>query len=262
VAQIHRNWVPNAQRVLPGTLENGGSKPRVCRFDDRVKRVVKWHPSRHGLTATYSELVASRLGQLVGAPTLRGSIVYVDHVLLPPDIGSWVTQPFHVGFTYMPGSNFRQKDFEFLDNRGALPSAAVLLAWLQMGDHDGRNEYLRRVEEETRDGETIRKKEYFLIDQSAILGIDDWSNAGFGKSDQGYELPKGLRKQIYFDEVERVLEGLGEVEEGEITSCLEHYPDEWGIDPRAVERLSGFLLDRRRYLGSILEANLKMRLGG
>ena len=67
----------NVMEVLPITLQNGGSKPRVCDFDDKVRRLVKWHPSIHGLTATYSELVASRLGQLINVPVIRGTIVYV-----------------------------------------------------------------------------------------------------------------------------------------------------------------------------------------
>lgn len=69
-----RESVPNAVYVFPHALP-GASNPRVCDFDDMVLRVVKWHPSIHGLTSTYSELVASRLGQLIEAPVVRGMVM-------------------------------------------------------------------------------------------------------------------------------------------------------------------------------------------
>ena len=80
--------------VMPYAPANGGSQPRFCDFDDMALRLVKWHPSRHGLTATYSELVASRLAQLIEAPVIRGTIVYVDLQLLPTGVGdlrAWAT---------------------------------------------------------------------------------------------------------------------------------------------------------------------------
>jgi hypothetical protein len=86
VSRITQHSVPNAILVHPVVLPNGGSRPRVCDFDDMVLRLVKWHPSNHGFTSTYSELAASRLGQLIEAPVIRGSVVYVHTKLLPTDL--------------------------------------------------------------------------------------------------------------------------------------------------------------------------------
>lgn len=74
---MNRHAVPNATMGLPGRPVNGGSEPRFYEFDDGVTRLVKWHPSKHGAKACYNELVASRIGQLIGAPILRGCIVFV-----------------------------------------------------------------------------------------------------------------------------------------------------------------------------------------
>jgi hypothetical protein len=144
---ITEHSVPNATLAFPTALPNGGSQPRVCDFDDLVLRLVKWQPSNHGATATYSELAASRLGQLIEAPVLRALVVYVDMALLPGGLSGRVKQPFHVGFTYSPGQNFTAADYAHIQNRSALPAAAVHLAWLKVGDQESHNQYLFQLEQ-------------------------------------------------------------------------------------------------------------------
>jgi hypothetical protein len=126
--------VPNAQCLFPEVFPDGASQPRACDFDDMALRLVKWQPSVHGLTATYSELAASRLGQLIAAPVIRGTIVYVDPTLLSESLAQRLPQPFHVGFTFAPGQNFRETDYTQIKNVARLPAAAVQLAWLQIAD--------------------------------------------------------------------------------------------------------------------------------
>src|SRR5260370_38147756 len=82
---MNRQAVPNATMGLPGKPANGGSNPRFYDFDDGVTRLVKWHPSGHGAKACYNELITSRLGQLLGAPILRGGVIYVAHCIISPD---------------------------------------------------------------------------------------------------------------------------------------------------------------------------------
>ena len=264
MTKIHPSWVPNATEVLPVNLQNGGSKPRVCKFDDKVSQLVKWHPSIHGLTATYSELVASRLGQLINAPVIRGAIVRVAKDLLPPGIDQMVDQEFHIGFTYVNGKNFTFQDYPGLANGGSLPSAAVLLAWLHMGDHDhhSKNKFMRQFQSEDNEGETINIKEFVLIDLSAIYGLDDWNSCLFGSPEKEYVLPQHFCERINLDDASAVVQQVVGLEEEEIISCLDFYPDEWRINAEAVKRLAGFLLDRRRHLNDIVCKNLRMRLQG
>src|SRR5260370_33150986 len=95
---MNRQAVPNATMGLPGKPANGGSNPRFYDFDDGVTRLVKWPPSGHGAKACYNELITSRLGQLLGAPILRGGIIFVAHDIISPDHrNSEATARFHFG---------------------------------------------------------------------------------------------------------------------------------------------------------------------
>lgn len=156
-----RESVPNSTLVHPHELQ-GVTKARVCDFDDMVLRVVKWHPPPLGITSTYSELAASRLGQLIQAPVVRGTVVHVDPAQLPAELANQAAQPFHVGFTYSPGDDFRPEDYNKIENTPALPAAAVQLAWLQIADQEGHNQYLYQLEHVLPD-KTTRKMSHFII---------------------------------------------------------------------------------------------------
>jgi hypothetical protein len=176
--------VPNATWVSPVATGGGASAPRTCDFDDKVLRHVKWHPSNHGLTSTYSELVASRIGLLFGAPVLRGVVVYVAMEKLPSEIKARVSQPYHLGFVYSPGKDFVEDDYKSIRNTAALPAAAVLLTWLQVGDQVGHNQYLFQLERVFPDKTTEKMNDFLLIDLAAICGVHDWS----GHPLDGYDL--------------------------------------------------------------------------
>jgi hypothetical protein len=104
---VNQHSVPNATLGLPGKPIDGGSQPRFYEFDDAVTRLVKWSPSPHGNKACFNELVASRLGQLIDAPILRGIIVYVSDEIIPMDHRAEGAKPgFHFAVTRMPGENF------------------------------------------------------------------------------------------------------------------------------------------------------------
>src|SRR3712207_6310664 len=123
---MSKHSVPNAVWLLGApTGEAGGSGARFCDFDDEVIRLVKWHPSVHGITATYSELIASRLGQLIDAPVVRGTVVYIDSDLLPQELQDKGAQSFHVGFSHLEGQDFTEADYDAIDNKLSLPRAVV-----------------------------------------------------------------------------------------------------------------------------------------
>lgn len=254
--QITQQAVPNATLLLPWVPEDGGSQPRVCDFDDMVIRLVKWHPSSHGLTASYSELVASRIAQLTEAPVIRGNIVYVDPVLLPSALRDRVRQPFHVGFTYSPGHNFREADYTGIQNSAALPAAAVHLAWLQVEDQRGHNQYLYQLEQVLPDKTTRRMNHFVSIDQAFLCGTPDWSTASLDRPEASYELPAHLKSRVSMSSVERLIELVRSIDEGTIRSCFDFYPESWSIPPDSVERLTDFVLRRRQHLGAVLRSNL------
>jgi hypothetical protein len=255
VGQITQHSVPNATLVHPVVLPNGGSQPRVCDFDDMVLRLVKWHPSSHGFTSTYSELAASRLGQLIGAPAIRGILVYVHTKLLPRDLSNRVTQPFHVGFTFSPGKNFSDADYTNIQNDAALPAAAVHLAWLQVGDQEGHNQYLYQLEQVLPDRTTRRMNHFILVDQAAVCGSHDWSNAELNPAGP-YNLPQHLKSRVKMTSIEPILQHVNALAEETIRSCFESYPDEWNTKPNLVQKIVDFILQRRKHLGDILRANL------
>lgn len=234
--------------------EAGASGAQFCDFDDEIIRLCKWHPSVHGLTATYSELVASRLGQLIEAPVVRGTIVYVDPDLLPEPQGGEV-QPFHVGFTHLDGQDFSEADYDAIDNKVALPRAAVQLAWLQIEDQQGHNQYLYRTEQVLPDSTRRKKNEFVIIDQAAMCGAHDWSAQDLQPA-AAYTLPASLVSRIAMEDVEPVLEELGTVDEDEIRSCFDSHPDGWGITDSLVDKASEFVLERREHLEGVLRANL------
>lgn len=227
VGLITRQSVPNGTWVHTYAL-GGASDPRVCGFDDMVLRVVKWHPSIHGDTSTYSELAASRIGQLINAPVVRGIVVHVDPVLLPPELAGRptqpITQPFHVGFTYAPGQDFRPEDYDKIKNTPALPAAAVQLAWLQIADQENHNQYLYQLEHVLPDRTTRKMNHFFIVDQAAVGGHHDWSNAHL-QPDAPYNLPPHLKQRVSMDDIEPVLNDVMSLEEEAINSCFGSYPD-------------------------------------
>src|SRR5215217_6012202 len=198
--------------------EAGGSGAHFCDFDDEVIRLVKWHPSVHGITATYSELVASRLGQLIEAPVVRGMVVHVDPDLLPPGLQDKGAQPFHVGFTHLEGQDFTEADYDAIDNKLSLPRAAVQLAWLQIEDQQGHNQYLYRTEQVLPDNTRRKKSHFIVIDQAAMGGAHDWSGQDL-RPDAAYSLPAPLIRRVSMNDVEPILVHLNSIEEEDIRSC-------------------------------------------
>jgi hypothetical protein len=187
---MNRHSVPNATLGLPGKPVNGGSQPRFYDFDDGVTRLVKWHPSRHGSKACYNELIASRLGQLIDAPILRGIVVYVPDEIIPADHrADGATPGFHFAVTRMLGENFiAPGHYAEIENSLQLSAAAVHLAWLAVGDQQGHNQYLQRLEYEEH-GVLKKTKRFKLIDMGQMFGDWNWSAASVAAVHTSYQLP-------------------------------------------------------------------------
>jgi hypothetical protein len=227
---MNRHSVPNATLGLPGKPPNGGSKPRFYEFDDGVTRLVKWSPSPHGTKACFNELVASRLGQLIDAPILRGIVVYVPDEIIPDDHRTEGAKPgFHFAVTRMLGENFiAPGHYEDIENSSELPAAAVLLSWLAVGDHQGHNQYLQRLEREE-SGVIKKTKRFRLIDMGQMFGDFNWSAGSVAKVHTSYKLPGHLANHLTKATLATAIDQLAQLPDSIIEECFQDCPGAWGI---------------------------------
>lgn len=226
---MNRHSVPNATYGLPGRPIDGGSRPRFYHFDDDVTRLVKWHPSPHGSKACYNELVASRIGQLLGAPILRGTVVYVPDEIIPADHRADGARPgFHFAVARMEGENFvPAQHYSEIENSSQLPFAAVHLAWLAIGDQEGHNQYLQRSESAV--GTSRRRVRFMLIDMGFMLGSPAWTAGTVGAVHASYRLPRHLADKLSAAKLQPALELIRSISEPDVRNCFHDVPEEWTI---------------------------------
>jgi hypothetical protein len=227
---MNRHSVPNAILGLPGKPVNGGSRPRFYDFDDGVTRLVKWHPSPHGSKACYNELVASRLGQLIDAPILRGIVVYVPDEIIPADHrAEGATPGFHFGMTRMLGENFvAPGHYDDIANKSELPAAGVHLSWLAIGDQQGHNQYLQRLEYEE-NGVIKKTKRFKLIDMGQMFGDFNWTAGSITNVHTTYKLPAHLVGHLTKANLAAAIDQLKALDNAAIQECFHDCPDSWGI---------------------------------
>jgi hypothetical protein len=253
---VNQHAVPNATLGLPGKPINGGSKPRFYDFDDGVTRLVKWHPSPHGAKACYNELVASRLGQLISAPILRGAVVYVPDDIIPADHrADGAMAGFHFAMTMMEGENFvPAQHYSEIQNSSELPMAAVHLAWLAVGDQQGHNQYFQRLELRRPGASAVTTKYFRLIDMGQMFGSCNWDAASVQNVHTSYKLPPHLAAMLKRDSLLAAIADLNGVDETAIRDCFADCPDTWGV-PEA-DRLAGATraITARRTISDIIRA--------
>jgi len=223
---LNRHSVPNAIYGLPGRPADGGSNPRFYEFDDGPTRLVKWHPSAHGVKACYNELVASRLGQLIDAPILRGGVVYVAKEIIPADhltIGA--KEGFHFGVYMMDGGNFvPTQHYAEIENTSQLPYAGVFLAWLAVGDQEGHNQYLQQLEIGG-----IRTKRFKLVDMGFMFGSPGWTKTSIATVHDQYKIPTHLAEKLSFEKLKPAIGELQAIDNESIRQCFDDCPEEWDI---------------------------------
>jgi hypothetical protein len=196
-----------------------------------VTRLVKWHPSRHGTKACYNELTASRLGQLIGAPILRGGVVYVPDEIIPPDHrADGATPGFHFGVTRMEGENFipAQHDTE-IENASELPFAAAHLAWLAVGDQQGHNQYLQRLEIKREGYPPVVTKRFKLVDMGQMFGNFSWTAPAVSAVHPAYALPPHLAAKLTLAKLAPAIRAVKTVLAAAIGDCFSDCPEEWHI---------------------------------
>ena len=251
---MNRQEVPNAVVGFPGRPRNGGSRPRFYHFDDDVTRLVKWHPSPHGQKACYNELVASRLGQLIGAPILRGTVVFVSDDIIPDDHRpDGAVAGFHFASTAMDGDNFLPAThYGEIENTSQLPAAAVQLAWLNVGDQMGHNQYLQR--REPRMFGTSRATRFMLIDMGFMFGSPTWNLGSVQHPHASYQLPPHIVDKLTSAKIAPVVSALKAISDGAIRECFTARPAEWAISDEEAAAATTYALRARDGIEQIIRA--------
>jgi hypothetical protein len=250
---VNRHTVPNAVMGFPGRPRDGGSRPRFYHFDDDVTRLVKWHPSVQGPKACYNELVASRLGQLIGAPILRGVVVYVPDAIIPADHrADGATAGFHFAATMMEGDNFLPtQHYGEIENSSQLPSAAVHLAWLNVGDQQSHNQFLQR--RDARPGGPGKTVRFMLIDMRFMFGGPAWVGSTL-QPHTSYALPPHLADKLTLAKLQPTLDALRGAPDAAIRDCFESRPAEWNITDQDVAQGIAVAIHGRDRIDEIIKA--------
>lgn len=193
-------------------------------------RLVKWHPCPHGLKACFNELVASRLGQLIDSPILRGGVVYVPDDIIPPDHRPIGQPGFHFAVTRMQGQNFvPAQHYSEIENSSQLAAAAVHLTWLHVEDQHGHNQFLQRLETGGPNPAPRESRILRLIDMGFMYAQPNWDARTLAALPDRYALPAHLSEKLTMPLIDAVLSDLSAVPEVEIRSCFSDVPDEWGV---------------------------------
>ena len=116
-----------------------------------------------------------------------------------------------------------------IENSSELPAAAVHLAWLAIGDQQGHNQYLQRLEYEDQHGVSKRTKRFRLIDMGQMFGDFNWTPANVTNVHTTYQLPAHLVDHLTRANLASVLNQLTQVSNGLIEECFQDCPDTWGI---------------------------------
>jgi len=261
---LNRYTVPNATRLLERA--DGTADPYFCDFDDGVTRIVKWHRRTepfHGAKSCFNELIASRLGQLIDAPVVRGTVVFVseDNVPTPQEAG------FHFGSVRMTGFDVRHLAGQdnhasvgpFLNavaNRSQFAATALFLAWLRIQDHVNfgppMTDHASCVfveEQHYHCPEPV--KLYRLIDFDGAFGTGHWGEQGTDLPDVSspHVLPPYLRALIDPETLRQEFDKLQRVTEASINACFDDIPNNW-LDLRELEHAKRWTIERASLLGS------------
>lgn len=227
---MNRHSVPNALNAYLTRPKDGGSNPRFYDFDDGTIRLVKWHPSQHGEKACYNELVASRLAQLIDAPMLRGGIVFVPDDIIPDDHRAFARAGFHFGVIKMKGENFiPATHYDRIDNVTELPTAVVLLRWLQIGDQGGHNQFLEKIVSEDEWALKEIGQRFRIVDAGYMYGSPQWTSKTLQPVSSTFQVPNHLLDHVTNDRIESAIEVLRAVPDEAIRQCFEDVPEEWRI---------------------------------
>jgi hypothetical protein len=200
-------------------------------------------------------LVASRLGQLIEAPILRGGVVYVADEVIPPDHRTIGAKPgFHFGVPRMEGENFvPASHYSEIENSAALPFAAVFLTWLAVGDQEGHNQYLQRAEVQDATGQSRTTRRFRLIDMGQMFGDFNWRAETLANAPAGYKLPSHMVSKLTLAQLKPALEQLRAVVPDDIRACFEECPPDWGTPERDKQAAITRLIASRDNVEEILK---------
>ena len=156
--------------------------------------------------------------------------MFVPDEIIPPDHrAEGATRGFHFAVTRMLGENFvAPGHYADIENGSELPAAGVQLAWLAIGDQQGHNQYLQRIELEEH-GVIRKTKRFKLIDMGQMFGNFNWTAASVANVHIAYQLPPHLAADLTKANLATTIDKLSKLEDGVIEECFQDCPDTWGV---------------------------------
>jgi HipA-like kinase len=248
---------------------SGFTNPLLARTRDGNYYVVKFRGKARHPRALANELIAARLGRLVGLPIPDYSIVTVSYELIRgnPTLldGTHQTQPglytagLHFGSRYvgvpgdtivvdfLPGSLLRAVS----NFRAAFWGSLVFDLWTANFDERGT---VFSKPTGTKGGRYTA----WLIDHELCFAGEKWSLPEV-------PLPCTYSRRSVYEGVEGLssfepfLSRIEQLEPQKISNCMKGIPEEWGGDLKhEAQRLAEQLCDRRKQLRVLIEGTMRI----
>jgi hypothetical protein len=154
--------------------------------------------------------------------------------------------------TRMQGENFvAPGHYAEIANSSELPAAAVHLAWLAIGDQQGHNQYLQRLEYEEA-GVPRKTKHFKLIDMGQMFGNSNWSVSTVANVHTAYQLPTHLVSQLTKTNLTPVIQLLTQVSDDLIRECFQDCPASWGVSEEDKVAGAEYAIAAQKTISSII----------
>jgi hypothetical protein len=234
--------IPVATRILD-CKPRGSSNPIFCEFDDEITRIVRFHrgpkPNRfsHGAKSCFNEFIASRLGELFGAPVTHPAVVCVpQHVISPAAATTGAISGLHLGSRKMHGIDLSSRfdnsaDLDTNANSDRLLKAAVLLTWLFIEDHAMYDD--EKVPQWDNGGFLEydgSDKRYVLVDLEHAFGTPEWRKESLCDPRTSFILPNRFATNLANlppEDLQATFNQLASLNAANVISCFQGYPIHW-----------------------------------
>lgn len=236
---------------------NGMSRAQLFSTADGQICHVKLKGNPHGLKSLAAELIATRLGQLVGAAVPQGVLVQVPEGMIsnaPSLLAFRGRGGLQFGSLFLSGAMpWPQVDPHLvlaIGNRQALPITALLELWLM--NNDLRPEHLLLAP--MAEGPAL-----VVTDHDNILPHNPhWSTDSLTRGRDAITRPEALLSLLALFHwpplcLQQAHQRLLQVTAHQIASIIAEIPSEWLLRPDEIGALFDYLLHRQSRLGAWLE---------
>lgn len=225
-----------------GSMGKGLTNPQLFQCDDGNNYVIKLKENPAGTKVLINELIANRIGNLLGLPVSLGSLIYIPTPLIN-------IEPFQEGIhfgTLVSQHILRNPSLQLIEkayNIDCIPGMYVLDNYLTNADRHYGNIILCNK---------FYGNQIVLIDHSHCFFKPQWTSLEL-LSLTNYE--KILTRGIYSDiaylvkgpaPFEEWFNTLENVPEEQIVSIVDEIPREWNIANEDKDALLFYLIHRKR----------------